>query len=242
MSDRPENISEKEWACPTLNGNYWDCDCKGSPAEYIKPVSEGECPDCGALQEDAPESHAREVRLAMIGQRTQLPVNVHIDSSDAWIECTDRACIVPAPTPEDIPDAEDWHWYWVRNVRQGGKLNEMWQVVSMVSFDVEDFMGGEEAVCECCGRDDRLFDPSELETPEAWACERCGVDTDLTPSNSALAVEGRKEWRSEGEEAVMSRADFWKWMDTCPSKEWFVAEDEGDGLRIFFCVDEEEEE
>jgi hypothetical protein len=40
----------------------------------------------------------------------------------------------------------------------------------------------------------------------------------------------------------MSRDDFWKWMDTCPSKEWFVAEDEGDGLRVFFCVDDEEDE
>ena len=242
MSDRPENISEQEWVRPTLNANYWDCDCKGSPAEYIKPVSEGECPDCGALQEDAPESHAREVRLAMIGQGTELPVNVHDDESREWVLCTEWLVIEPAPEPANVPDAEDWHWYWVKNVRKEGQLDPMWQIVSMVSSDVEDFMGEEVGVCECCGRDDRLFDPFELDIPEAWFCERCGVDTDLTLRNSAPAVQGRKEWRNEGEEAVMSRADFWKWMDTCPSKEWFVAEDEGDGLRVFFCVDGEEDE
>lgn len=200
MSDRAENISEQERLCPALNSNYWDCGCEGTPAEYIKPVSEDECPDCGALQEDAPESHAREVRLAMIEQGTELPVNVHKIDNDEWVLCTDSLVIEPAPEPADVPDAEDWHWYWVRNVRQGGKLNEMWQVVSMVRFDVEDFMGDEVGVCEMCGRNDRLFDPSELEIPEAWFCERCGVDTDLTPSNSALAVEGRKLWRNEGEE------------------------------------------
>ena len=135
MSDRPENISEQEWVCPTLNANYWDCDCKGSPAEYIKPLSEDECPDCGALQEDAPESHAREVRLAMIEQGTELPVNVHNDGfCREWVLCTDSLVIEPAPEPADVPDAEDYHWY---------TLNGEPRVVSMVRYDVEDFMGEE---------------------------------------------------------------------------------------------------
>tara|TARA_R100001530_G_scaffold130143_1_gene100885 strand:+ start:269 stop:379 length:111 start_codon:yes stop_codon:yes gene_type:complete len=31
-------------------------------------------------------------------------------------------------------------------------------------------------------------------------------------------------------------------MDTCPSKEWFQADDDGQGVRIYFPVDEDEEE
>ena len=181
-------------------------------------------------------------RDQMIAEGVSLPVNVHDSESREWVLCTDSLVIEPAPEPADVPDAEDYHWYWVKNVRKEGQLDDMWQIVSMVSSDVEDFMDGQVGVCELCGRDDVLFDPSELETPEAWACERCGVDTDLTPSNSALAVQGRKASRYAGEEAVMSKADFWKWMDTCPSKEWFVAEDEGDGVRVFFCIDDEEDE
>lgn len=184
-------------------------------------------------------------RERMIAEGVSLPVNVHKSASEEWVLCTEWLVIEPAPQPANVPDADDWHWYWVKNVRKEGQLDPMWQIVSMVSSDVEDFMGDEVGVCESCGRDDRLFDPFELEIPEAWACERCGVDTDLTPSNSALAVQGRRESRNgyeRGEETVMSRDDFWKWMDTCPSKEWFVAEDEGDGLRVFFCVDDEEDE
>ena len=41
---------------------------------------------------------------------------------------------------------------------------------------------------------------------------------------------------------TLKRSEFWKWMDTCPSKEWFQADDDGQGVRIYFPVDEDEEE
>ena len=40
----------------------------------------------------------------------------------------------------------------------------------------------------------------------------------------------------------MSRDEFFEWLETCPSDDWFIAEDGGDGLRVFFCVDDEEDE
>jgi len=41
---------------------------------------------------------------------------------------------------------------------------------------------------------------------------------------------------------TLKRSEFWKWMDTCPSKEWFQADDDGQGIRIYFPVDEDKEE
>ena len=46
----------------------------------------------------------------------------------------------------------------------------------------------------------------------------------------------------------MTRQEFWQWMQTCPAHSttptssesgWFVANDNGDDLRIFFWFDEE---
>lgn len=53
----------------------------------------------------------------------------------------------------------------------------------------------------------------------------------------------------------MTRKEFWEWMKTCPAtgdvddefyqagwynSGWFVADDEGDNVRIFFWFDTEE--
>ena len=40
----------------------------------------------------------------------------------------------------------------------------------------------------------------------------------------------------------MKRSEFWKWLDTCPEKDWFQAADDGGGIRIYFPVDEDPEE
>jgi len=40
---------------------------------------------------------------------------------------------------------------------------------------------------------------------------------------------------------TMKRSEFWSWMNTCPSSEWFEAADDGEGIRIYFPVNEDEE-
>ena len=47
---------------------------------------------------------------------------------------------------------------------------------------------------------------------------------------------------------TLKRSEFWKWMDSCPMKEetketegWFQAADDGEGIRIYFPVDEDED-
>ena len=47
----------------------------------------------------------------------------------------------------------------------------------------------------------------------------------------------------------MTRKEFWQWMALCPAKEgksgeagWFVAEDNGTEIRVFFWFDEENDE
>ena len=47
----------------------------------------------------------------------------------------------------------------------------------------------------------------------------------------------------------MTRKEFWQWMALCPAKEgksgeagWFVAEDNGTEIRVFFWFDEEDHE
>ena len=46
----------------------------------------------------------------------------------------------------------------------------------------------------------------------------------------------------------MTRKEFWQWMALCPAKEgkseeagWFVAEDNGTEVRVFFWFDEEDD-
>tara|TARA_A100001388_G_scaffold96924_1_gene70629 strand:+ start:787 stop:939 length:153 start_codon:yes stop_codon:yes gene_type:complete len=41
---------------------------------------------------------------------------------------------------------------------------------------------------------------------------------------------------------IMKRSEFWEWLDTCPDKNWFQANDDGEGIRIYFPVDEDPEE
>ena len=40
----------------------------------------------------------------------------------------------------------------------------------------------------------------------------------------------------------MNRSEFWKWLDTCPEKEWFQADDDGGVISIDFPVDWDEDE
>ena len=40
----------------------------------------------------------------------------------------------------------------------------------------------------------------------------------------------------------MNSEEFWTWMDSCPSKEWFVADIETGCARVFFTYEEQEEE
>ena len=115
---------------PQLNVNYWDCECQPSDYSYIKPATQDECRDCGAIKDDQPDSHASEVRASMIAQSVQLPVNIHDDAITAWVVCVDSLTITPAPEPTGVENAEEWHWY---------KLNDG-PTVSMVRADVDDFM------------------------------------------------------------------------------------------------------
>ena len=43
-----------------LNLNYWDCECEDN---YIHRIDDLECPKCGALQNESPNSRANEVDL-----------------------------------------------------------------------------------------------------------------------------------------------------------------------------------
>jgi hypothetical protein len=115
-----------------LNPNYWDCECEGSPSRYVRPSDQDECRHCGAMKDESPDSHAAEVRAAMIERGCQIPVDLHDDSLTRWVLCTESLVIEPAPEPDDVPDAEDWHWY---------TLNGESRAVSMALVDVEDFMG-----------------------------------------------------------------------------------------------------
>lgn len=65
------------FSVPQLNANYWDCECQGSDYSYIKDKSQYECKDCGAIQEEAPDSHASEVRASMIAKRMQGKLEGH---------------------------------------------------------------------------------------------------------------------------------------------------------------------
>ncbi len=50
----------------------------------------------------------------------------------------------------------------------------------------------------------------------------------------------------------MTRKEFWEWMRTCPAQEvgrldnvdsgWFIANDNGEDVRVFFYFDIEEDE
>ena len=40
---------------------------------------------------------------------------------------------------------------------------------------------------------------------------------------------------------AIKRDDFWKWMNTCPTKEWFQSKDDGLGTSIYFLLDEDDE-
>jgi hypothetical protein len=42
-----------------LNQNYWDCDCSH---EYIRPIIEHHCQECGADRDDSEISHEVEVQ------------------------------------------------------------------------------------------------------------------------------------------------------------------------------------
>lgn len=37
---------------------FWDCDCE---RDYIHPAAQNECPVCGAIREEQPDSHVNEV-------------------------------------------------------------------------------------------------------------------------------------------------------------------------------------
>ena len=41
---------------------------------------------------------------------------------------------------------------------------------------------------------------------------------------------------------TMKRSEFFEWLVTCPATDWFQADDDGSGIRIYFPVDEDEEE
>ena len=43
---------------------------------------------------------------------------------------------------------------------------------------------------------------------------------------------------------ALKRSEFWEWMNTCPSKEWCEDNlfDDGEGVRIWFTVEEDKEE
>ena len=40
----------------------------------------------------------------------------------------------------------------------------------------------------------------------------------------------------------MSYEEFWEWMDTCPSKEWFLADDDGEGVNLYFALNAESDD
>ena len=62
LNARPEHISEAEWFSPTLNPNFWDCECEGEPEMYIKhKATQLTCDLCGAQEDESPDSHQREV-------------------------------------------------------------------------------------------------------------------------------------------------------------------------------------
>ncbi len=37
----------------------------------------------------------------------------------------------------------------------------------------------------------------------------------------------------------MTRSELKEWLETCPNKDWFQAADDGQGVRIYFPVDED---
>ncbi|GAC1496208.1 MAG: hypothetical protein NVS1B2_16160 [Vulcanimicrobiaceae bacterium] len=44
---------------------FWDCNCKGTPADYIHPKSEDICEKCGATSDEQPDSRFNEITPAM---------------------------------------------------------------------------------------------------------------------------------------------------------------------------------
>lgn len=38
------------------------------------------------------------------------------------------------------------------------------------------------------------------------------------------------------------RSEFWDWLTTCPTLDYYVTDDNGDGVHMFFPVDEDPEE
>ena len=44
--------------------NYWDCECVGTPEEYIHPKSQTMCTECKQHQDDMPDSRMNEVHDA----------------------------------------------------------------------------------------------------------------------------------------------------------------------------------
>ena len=48
---------------------------------------------------------------------------------------------------------------------------------------------------------------------------------------------------TESNRAVdMSAEEFWAWLNSCPSTEWFVSDVETGCARVFFTYEEEEDE
>ena len=43
---------------PRTNEEYWDCECD---EKYIHHASVDECPVCGALRDESPDSHQAEI-------------------------------------------------------------------------------------------------------------------------------------------------------------------------------------
>ena len=39
----------------------------------------------------------------------------------------------------------------------------------------------------------------------------------------------------------MTRTEFWDWLESCPDDEWFVADIDDGGIRVFFPVDADDE-
>lgn len=62
LNQRPDHISEADWLNPKLNPKFWDCECDGGPDQYIKhKATQLFCDECGAHEDEMPDSHQREV-------------------------------------------------------------------------------------------------------------------------------------------------------------------------------------
>lgn len=57
------NLTDNEYSVGNIivNSAYWDCECPDNET-YIHPKNIQSCGNCGATQEDSPDSRASEVR------------------------------------------------------------------------------------------------------------------------------------------------------------------------------------